>query len=253
MATLASQLEQLENAQLVRRALDEESAYLFKHALTQESAYESLLLKTRREMHLRVAAAYEQVYPNQLDELAAVLAAHYAEAGDNAKTAVFAQRAGQHAASISAYTEANAHFTAALEALSRLTDTEQNRRARVDTTLNQINVAWGIDSAALNLKRLFQAEALAQTLPEGDRLRLARIHYWIGRVYSYRNEGPTAASYYDQVMTVADEFADEELIGFASALRGRTLFLQGYFGKAVPLLEQALPHLERIGEGILQS
>ncbi len=247
MSTLTSHLEQLENAQLVRRVPDEESSYLFKHALTQKAAYESLLLKKRREIHRRVAAAFERVYPDQLDEYAAILAAHYLEAGEDNKTIRFATLAGDRDASISAYTEALGHYAMALDALSRLPDTEQNRRMQIDTTVKQINVAWGIDSAEQNLARLFQAEALAQTLPESDHLRLARVRYWMGRVYSYRNEHRKAAECYEQVLTAARESEAPELFGLASSLGGRTYYLQGTFGKAVPLLQQAIPHLEADG------
>src|SRR5512135_2453460 len=98
MTTLTTQLEQLENVQLVRRLPEEELAYLFKHALTQESAYESILLKRRREIHRRIAGAYEQLYPERLDEFAALLAQHFAEAGDDGKTLEYATRAGNQAA-----------------------------------------------------------------------------------------------------------------------------------------------------------
>ncbi len=98
MATLATHLEQLETAQLVRRLPDEELAYLFKHALTQESAYESLLLNKRREIHRLVARAYEQFYPERLDEFAAVLAEYYAQVSDDAKTLEYTTRAGDVAA-----------------------------------------------------------------------------------------------------------------------------------------------------------
>jgi predicted ATPase len=80
MAILKSQLDQLENVQLVRRLPEEELAYLFKHALTQESAYESILLKKRREIHRFVAEAYEQLYAERLDEIAALLTQHFAQA-----------------------------------------------------------------------------------------------------------------------------------------------------------------------------
>jgi tetratricopeptide (TPR) repeat protein len=76
---------------------------------------------------------------------------------------------------------------------------------------------------------------------------LARVHYWIGRVYSYRNEHRRAALYYEQVLAAAHESDDQELYGLASALGGRTFFLQGEFGKAVLLLEQAIPVLAQIG------
>ncbi len=247
MSTLTAQLEQLESAQLVLRLLEEELAYQFKHALTQESAYESLLVKKRREIHREVAEAFERTYPERLDEYAAVLAAHYAEAGDDARTFTYALRAGDRAASISAYVEARAYFTTALQALSRLPDSEENRRARVDTAIRQISIAWGIDSVEENLSRLFAAEALAETLPEQDRTSLARVRYWIGRLYSYSNEHRKAARYYEQVESAARESGDSELFGLAAALGGRTFFIQGYFGKAVPLLEQAIAYFEGIG------
>lgn len=246
MTILASQLAQLENAQLVRRVPEEVSAYVFKHALTQESAYNVLLVKNRREIHRRVAEAVERIYPDRLNEYAALLATHYAEAGDDARTAIYAIRAGEGAAKISAYHEANVHFAAALEALSRLPDTDQNRRMRIETTIKQVNVAWGIDPAERNLERLFQVEALAKSFAEADPQSLASIHYWIARVYSYLNEHRLAAAYNEQVLAAAHASRDMALAGLAASLQGRTFFLQGYFGKAVTLLEQAIPYLERI-------
>jgi tetratricopeptide (TPR) repeat protein len=117
---LEHDLAQLENAQLVRRLQEEERAYLFKHALTQESAYESLLVKTRRAMHRRVAEAYEQLYPERMDEFAALLAQHYAEAVDDAKTLEYATRAGDVAMRVYANAEAIASYSQALEIVRRI-------------------------------------------------------------------------------------------------------------------------------------
>jgi predicted ATPase len=57
--------------------------YSFKHVLIQEAAYEGLLLRRRRELHLKVAAAIEQLHPDRLEEVYGLLAYHYtkAEAG----------------------------------------------------------------------------------------------------------------------------------------------------------------------------
>jgi tetratricopeptide (TPR) repeat protein len=113
--TLDIDLAQLENAQLVRALREEELAYLFKHTLTQETAYESLLLKKRRLIHRQVAKSYEQLYPNKLDEYAPILARHYAEAGDEAKTLEFATRAGDAAWRIYANTEAVEYYSLAIK------------------------------------------------------------------------------------------------------------------------------------------
>ena len=112
---LETELVQLETAQLVRRGDDPELQYLFKHALTQEAVYESLLRAKRREIHAQVARVYEDTYAERLDEIAALLAQHYAEAGADAKTLEYATRAGDAAARLYANAEAVMHYTRALE------------------------------------------------------------------------------------------------------------------------------------------
>ena len=117
---LEGQLTRLENSDLVRRLSEAELAYLFKHTLTQETAYESLLLKKRREIHLRVAQSYEQFYPDRLDEFAVLLAQHYGEAGDDAKTLEYETRAGDVAARRYANAEAFVAYSHALEIALRV-------------------------------------------------------------------------------------------------------------------------------------
>src|SRR5919201_4991842 len=112
---LEAQLAQLEVSQILRKSSEPEPAYLFKHTLTQETAYQSLLLRRRREIHRRVAQAVEQLYPDRLDEFAALLAQHYAEAEDEAKTYEYSIRAAEAAARVYANDEAVEHYTRALD------------------------------------------------------------------------------------------------------------------------------------------
>lgn len=126
---LDAQLAQLEAAQLVRRSADDESVCEFKHGLTQDAAYDSLLRNQRRELHQLVAAIYEELYADRLDEYAALLAQHYAEAGDDAKTLVYSIRAGDAAERVYANDEAVAHYTRALRAAERAADAVTLREA----------------------------------------------------------------------------------------------------------------------------
>ena len=118
--TIDQTLEKLEAAQLVRRADDPELAYSFKHTLTQETAYQSLLQKRRREVHRLVAEAYERAYADHLDENAAVLAEHYSEAGDDAKTLLYTVMPGGAAARMYANAEAISCFSLAREIAKRV-------------------------------------------------------------------------------------------------------------------------------------
>lgn len=99
-------LAQLEGAALIRRVKELEEAYQFKHNLIQESAYGSLLRNDRRELHRACARAIESGYPNDLDENAALLAQHYAQAGDERRTFMYALRAGDAAMRLHAHPEA---------------------------------------------------------------------------------------------------------------------------------------------------
>src|SRR5919201_1902673 len=119
MQNLDLVLGRLERADLVRQATEPELAYIFKHTLTQETSYQSLLVKRRRDIHRRVAECYEKLYADRLDEYAALLAGHYAEAGDGAKTLAYSERAGDAAARVFANAEAIAHYTRALEIAER--------------------------------------------------------------------------------------------------------------------------------------
>ena len=83
---LAENLKRLETAELVRELNEPESAYLFKHALIQDTAYTSLLKKDRKEQHRQVGETLEQLYPDHLDDNAALLA-HYTRAANAARLA----------------------------------------------------------------------------------------------------------------------------------------------------------------------
>lgn len=115
MSRLQATLENLQDKQLVH-ALASGEEYVFKHALTQEAACDSLLIKRRRAVHAMVARAYEALFPDSLDDYAAVLAEHFAQAGDSAKTLSYAIRAAQAAERVFANAEAAAQYTRALAA-----------------------------------------------------------------------------------------------------------------------------------------
>ena len=112
-------LDQMVKAQLLRRQSTAEdtnlgAGYVFKHALTQEAAYRSLPHRQRSVVHRRVAECYEQLFAERLDEHAAMLAYHFAEAGDQTRALSYSLRAGDHAMAVYAVAEALLYFDRAL-------------------------------------------------------------------------------------------------------------------------------------------
>lgn len=251
MATLNTQLDQLESAQLVRRAPDEDLSYLFRHALTQEVTYDTLLLRRRHEVHRLVAEAYEKINADNLDQFAALLAQHYSAAGDDEKIVEYAIRAGDHAGRLGGEPEAGAHYALALVALSRLPDTDENRRLHIDTLIKQTSVSFASASPEHHLNNLHEAESLVENLirtdatSSADRLRLARVQTWIARMHFIRQDRVAALKDFRNLLLVAQDLGDEELAAFSSTMMARIWVWEGEFGRALPLLQQGLPWLER--------
>jgi class 3 adenylate cyclase/tetratricopeptide (TPR) repeat protein len=119
-------LRELQAIELIhQKALYPELAFIFKHALTQDVAYGSLLVKRRRELHLRVAEAIEELYVERLGEHYAMIAHHYAAAQHWPKAAEYFGKAADHAAGAFAVHEAIALCERALAALKHGDERDQ--------------------------------------------------------------------------------------------------------------------------------
>ena len=114
-------LRELERRDLIRAAAGSpRPAYTFRHALTQEAAYGSLLAKTRRSVHRKVARELEASSGERLAEVAPVLAHHFGQAGEDEATFRYALMAGDAAARLYANAEAEAHYRTALDIALRI-------------------------------------------------------------------------------------------------------------------------------------
>jgi tetratricopeptide (TPR) repeat protein len=191
---LARLLAELERAELVARAAGPEWTYLFRHALTQETAYNSLLRKRRREVHRLIGQAYEQVYAGRLEEHAALLAHHYGEAGDEAKTLHYSALAGEAAARMYAASEAVEHYTRALQIARRaLEDEETSTRAEEGLHLDA-----------------------AEGIPMVGRLYLGR-----GRALELAGRWPEALHNYEELAGLGEQRREEALELAALLARAR--------------------------------
>jgi tetratricopeptide (TPR) repeat protein len=252
---LKSYLLNLQGLEFVyEKRLFPELEYIFKHALIQEVAYNSLLHKRRRELHEKIGKAIEQIYADRLEEFYGMLGYHYSKSENHEKAYHYLVQAGDIAARLYAYAEARLHYTRALEALARLPDTEEYRQESVDVLIKQVSSSWRADPLEQHLTRLFEAESLAKELPGpdgtpgGDRLRLARIHYWIGRIHYGTNKMPEAIGYFQQVLEVAEELDDPELLAIPSLTIGAVMVVQGHLDKGMALLSKAIPASAQMGK-----
>lgn len=168
MHTLIDALKRLETADLIRAAkLEPDLEYQFRHALVQEAAYISLLKEDRRKLHRAVALSLEALYPDKLDDLAAVLAHHYDAAGDPTAAVRYYVRASEAAERRFATHEGILHYTRALE----LTPVE-DAAARFDLHLKRVSLYHILGARPEQREDVHQLIALAEQL--GEPLRRAQ-------------------------------------------------------------------------------
>jgi class 3 adenylate cyclase/tetratricopeptide (TPR) repeat protein len=253
-ASIDADLSRMERDELIReRTRDPELEYMFRHALTQEVAYQSLLAPRRKELHRKVGEALEELFAERIAEFTTIIGDHYLRGEAWGRAFDYLIQAGDAAARLHAHAEARLHYARALQAPAHLPDTEENRRRRVDALIKQTASSSRADSPEENLARLAEAERLVKELPGpdgtpgGDRLRLARVHFWMGRAHYVRGAQREAIGYFQQVLPVAQESGDAELLALPSSAIGQAMGMQGHLGQAEALLGQAIPLLEQTG------
>ena len=235
---------------ILERTRSPETEFVFKHALTQEVAYQSMLTPRRRDLHRKVGEALSVLFAERLGEVRGIIGDHFFKAEAWASAVDHLISAGDAAARLFAYSEAAVYYSQALTAVSNLPETADSRARRVDVTWKLASVSFAVDPTN-NLERLQDAESIARQLLEvgsstADRVRMARVQYWIGRIHFMRGEHANAIRYFKQVLAVAQEVGDADLLALPSSVIGRALAMQGRWGQAEPLLTQAVAPLQRL-------
>ena len=149
LASIAEQDQSLEDKLLVlqreemirERARIPELEYIFKHELTREAAYNGILKKQRKVFHRQVAKALERIFPEHLDEQAALLAMHWEQAGEFDKATEYLLMAGEQAQFAYALQEAIGFYERTLHLLAEGQDFDQ--RAQVSAKLGMIYQSSG--------------------------------------------------------------------------------------------------------------
>ncbi|HUH06525.1 MAG TPA: adenylate/guanylate cyclase domain-containing protein, partial [Egibacteraceae bacterium] len=109
----AATAELVRRGVLVERRGPPEPVHAFRHVLIQETAYSTVLLRTRRELHARLAAYLEETQPHAIQEIAR----HLLEAGERERAFPYLVSSGERATRAMALSDAIQLFTTALDAI----------------------------------------------------------------------------------------------------------------------------------------
>jgi class 3 adenylate cyclase len=156
-------------------------AYAFKHPLTQEVALHSQLRERRRQAHAAVADAIEEMYSEKLDEWAALLAHHSAEAGRALAAARWHARAARFVAS-SDFAAAGRHWQAVRELVRDAADDADAAVLGAEACFSRLALALRLELGEEDARAVFD-EGIDWARRRGDERLAARIH-WPMAVYT---------------------------------------------------------------------
>ena len=126
----------LKDAELLyERGLFPDSTFIFKHALTREVVYDSLLEKKKKELHLDIGRAMEEVYHDNPEEKYNALAEHFEEGGDFEKAAQYFDLTQERAIRKSAILDAIAFSSKRVACLEKLSSSVELQKRVIDARI----------------------------------------------------------------------------------------------------------------------
>jgi class 3 adenylate cyclase/tetratricopeptide (TPR) repeat protein len=202
--------EALRAGLLREEAVIPERRYVFTQALIQEAAASSLLLRRRREIHVQIGWALEEVYADNLEEQYGELARHFWEGESWERAFRYSRLAAEQAAAAYANDEAIAAFTIALESAERsaagaspaVVAMLAERRADIRSVLGRYDAALEDYKAAIvhyvdELEDRNEATVSRQLAVQVGALalKMARLYSYTGDVESTRDKLQAAFKY----------------------------------------------------------
>jgi predicted ATPase len=121
---------------VIQRGSRPHATFVFKHALVRDAAYGMLLRARRQKLHASIALAFEERFPGTIQAQPELLAYHYGEAANVAKTTAYLLQAAERALLRSAMTEAVADLARAQHLVGTLR--RSNERLKLELKLEII-------------------------------------------------------------------------------------------------------------------
>ena len=239
-SSLQATLQQLVEAELIdRRERGADAWFSFRHALIQETAYESLLRRDRQELHSRLAALLSARRAVGAELQPELLAQHFTAAGQHDEALDYWLLAGTQASQQSAHSEAVSHFRRGLEVLAKVPESASRNKRELSL---QIGLGMPLMLSSGPVPEMEHAYAraleLSQRIPNSTDVFPA-----IRGLYSYyagRADYQTSERLAYQLLGIAKEQDNEQLLLEAHRALGTTFLLRGELNPAAQHLQHSL-------------
>ena len=225
---------------LVPHAVGAQPGYLFKHALIQDTAYQSLLKRSRREYHHRIARVLEEQFPTTVETQPELLAHHYTEADLAAQAIPYWQQAGQAATKRAAHVEAINYLTNGIELLNTLPDSLERAQQELSlqTTLGGSLIATRGFAAAEVGDVYTRARDLCRRV--GETPEIFPVMWGLCAFHTVRAEFRSAHEFAEQLLRLAESVQDPAFLIEAHYAMGQTWYFEGDFRQCRTHMEQLL-------------
>ena len=225
---------------LFKRLSGPELHYTFKHILIQEVASQSLLKSTKKVLHIRIAEALENEFPESVAHRPQQLAFHFSAGGLKEKAIRYWTAAGRRSVTRSANLEAIVQARAGLELVAQLP--ESSTRDIMEAPLQAILGSALLASrgyTAPEVRDVFtRARELCEHIDDNEHLFQVMVGLWMYYEVSalYADARDIAA----QLVRIADTSGKSAQLVQAHYVMGYTKFYNGDFETARDQFEQAI-------------
>lgn len=242
--SLLDYLEEAEGAGLIASTLEyPEARFRFSHELIRQAVIGGLSHARQQRLHLKVADAVEQLYPDALEDHAEDLAYHLRHAGaaaDSGRTIRYLKIAGERAVQRSANLEAISHFKNALELVKIIHETPDllRQELQLQTALaTALFATKGFSSHEVEAV-CARARDLSHRIGEADHLFRALWGLWLN--YASRAQYRAALELGEQCLQLAQSSQDPALLIEAHHALGVSRNTTGEFRRGLEHLERAV-------------
>ena len=223
---------------LYEQELYPEAVYAFKHPLTQEVAYNSQLGERRAAVHRRIADALEELYPDKLDERAALLAQHWEAAGDPLAAAQWSARAASWVG-LNDIAEALRHWRKVSELVETLPDSAESNALALGARLARLNYGWRLGISEQEATAHYEAgRELAER--SGDRVNLLLITALYATVRGFAGNVDEYSELAEEVNRLTIEIGDPGLRVAMATVTAYARWVRGRLAEALSVLDEAI-------------
>ena len=227
---------------LHQKGVAPDAIYRFKHRLIMEAAYQSLLIKTRADLHGTIGQSIERSFPDLCETAPSRLAQHFELSGNAARALHYRILAARRAQKSFANDEALAHIAKGQELVSQLE--EGSGRIEAELTLTNLQGMILLSSRGYTnpeVRAAFErAIELSEKVDNSPELFATIVGLWM--YYLIKAEYAQAMEIAQRLLAMAQDSGDPPELLQANYCIGYSSYFQGAIEQSVEAFRVAISH-----------